>query len=237
MISSPCPKNRQARGVARLAAALLPLIFVGSIFAADCGQLPPSSVSIKRLESPATLNTRFSYQALRRLEDTPGRHEFAVLGLTRGQAVARILINGRTQVSSDGRWECASFDLTVEYGFNPLTIYVAREFPKGSCAHDEIYRHELMHLRAFTEHAQSIEAEISSTLRQRFERATPWHGQYGEVNASLQREIDERWLPYLKRLLDGVKPAQRQIDSPQEYARIAASCDGAIQRKLQRNTK
>ena len=201
-------------------------------FAADCDKLPPSSVSVKRLEEPLLLNLNYSYKALKGMSADYSRHNTQVLGLTRGQSTTSVKTSSKVQTDASGRWECASHQINLEYGFSPMTVYVGKEFPKGTCAYNEIYEHEMKHVRTYQEHAKKIEQEINETLRQRFETNTPSRGARGETQQRLQAEINERWMPYIKRLLDQANAEQRLVDSPEEYERVASSCDNAIKKLL-----
>lgn len=219
--------SNQARGcLLALLTSLTPAAF------AACAELPPSSISVVRLESQPSRNFDYSYKTLRNLSEDHTRRDIEVLGLTRGLAVARFAIKGTVAKTQDERQECASFSLRLEYGFSPLTIYVSKEFPPGSCAHDEIYRHELRHVDTYREHARKIEAEITEALKRRFERASPWRNSAGESSTKLQKEIDERWIPYITRLLNKVNIEHRAIDSAEEYARVATSCNGEIRQRI-----
>jgi len=200
--------------------------------ALNCTDLPPSKVDVILLETPASRNFNYSYRQLRSLTEDHSRHDIETLGLARGTASARFQIKGQIRQAKNSQSECASFDIKLTYGFSPITVYVSREFPQGTCAHDEIYRHELEHVETYQRHAREIREEITLALKKRFENTVPWHGSRGETSQRLQKELDERWLPYIQRLLDKVNTAQRKIDSPAEYARIASSCNGEIRDKL-----
>ncbi|MGE5469223.1 MAG: hypothetical protein ACM3X0_00360 [Bacteroidota bacterium] len=200
--------------------------------AADCANLPRSSVTIKRLEGPVAINRQYSYKALKGMSADYARHDMQILGLTRGQAVARLSSRSMLRINPQAHWECASHQVTVEYGFMPMTVYVGSEFPEGTCAYNEIYQHELRHVHVYQTHARKIEQELSETLKERFEDAPPSRGAAGETGPRLQQEINERWIPYIKRMLDKVNAEQREVDSPEEYERVAASCNGAIKKQL-----
>lgn len=233
MIATMC--KRKPSPHLRLAANLIGLLgaFMPHAAAANCSELPPTKVEVNLLETPASTNFQYSYRQLRALTDDY-RQQQETLGLARGNASTRFTIEGRTWRTKNAQAECSTFNIRLSYGFSPITVYVGREFPKGSCAHDEIYRHELQHVETYQQHARAIREEITQTLKQRFEGASPWYGAPGETATRLQRELDERWLPYVQRLLDRVKVAQRKIDSPEEYARVGASCNGEIKAVLSR---
>ncbi len=197
-----------------------------------CDRLPASSIVVKRLEAPIETNFRYGYKTLKGMSADYVRQDIEVLGLTRGQAVAKFQSKSVIQPDPGGRWECASHQLTLEYGFSPMTVYVGKEFPKGSCAYEEILDHEMKHVRTYEAHARKIEREINETLSQRFASSTPVRGGRGETQARLSREINERWIPYITRLLEQVTAEQREVDSPEEYDRVSKSCNGEIKRVI-----
>lgn len=209
-----------------LTASPLPLL------AAGCDDLPPSTVTIKRLEAPVTTNLEYSYKTLRGMSADYTRRDREVLGLTKSQAVVNFSTQSAILPDPTGQWECATHQITIEYGFKPITVYVGREFPEGTCAFKEIVEHEQKHVRAYQEHAKAIEAELTQAFKQRFASTTPIRGPAGEAQQRLQRELNDNWMPFVKRMMDQVEHTQKLIDSPEEYQRVAASCDGSITRQL-----
>ena len=220
----------------RFAVALALLALALPAWAADpCNELPKPSVTIKRLETPLALNTTYSYKSLTNLGAARARPGQQVLGLTRGNAMVRFASNTPSIVDAGGRWECTSPQIVLTYGFSPLTVYVAREFPQGSCAHKEIHEHEMRHVQAYQKHVADIEKSVSDTLNARFATGAPWRAPAGQATARLQDELNERWLPYVQRELQKVDTAQAMIDTTEEYDRVANACDGEIAKRLQRS--
>ncbi len=215
--------------------ALALLALASPARAADpCAELPKPSVTVKLLETPLALNTTYSYRSLTNLGSAQARPGRQVLGLTRGNATARFALNTPSIVDDGKRWECASPQIVLTYGFSPMTIYVAREFPPGSCAHKEIHEHEMRHVAAYRKHQADIEKTLADTLNARFATGGPWRGPAGQSTGRLQDELNERWLPYVQRELKKVDTAQALIDTDEEYARVADACDGEIAKRLQR---
>ena len=210
---------------------ILVMILAGSVQADECDQLPPPSVTVTRIDENFTISDQFGYKELTHLGAAlaqPGRE---VLGLTRGKAVVKVTTNSPLYIDRTGRWECASPQIKVSFGFSPTVVYVAKEFPAGSCAYREIFQHELRHVQAYQAHAAMIEKEVSDTLNRRFATGGPWRGPVGQTQTRLQRELNERWIPYIQREMKRGDEAQALIDSPEEYARVANSCDGEINRR------
>lgn len=206
------------------------LVASGPGGADPCDQLPAPSVTVKRLEEPITLNTQYSYKALNHLGASLARPGHQILGLTRGNAVVRVEIKAPAYIDRTGQWECTSPQLVLTYGFKPITVYIAKEFPEGSCAYQEIHSHELRHVKTYQDHIARIEKELTETLKRRFATGGPWRGPAGQTQERLQQELDERWIPYVKREIEQVKEAQARIDTPEEYARVENSCDGEIKK-------
>ena len=212
-------------------ALLLGLFFSSQGWADACEQLAKPSVTIKRLEERVILNTQYGYKQLTHLGSSLARPGQQVLGLTRGNAVAQFATRTPTTIDRSGRWECASPQLSLTIGFSPLTVYVAKEFPEGSCAYQEIYQHELRHVKTYQTHLGTIEKDVADTLNRRFATDAPWRGQPGETRARLQKELDERWLPYIQRELAKADAEQALIDTAEEYERVANSCNGEIRKR------
>ena len=208
--------------------AVLPAAQAGD----PCDELPKPSVTVKRIEKQPELNLRYGYRSLTNLGGTLARPGRQILGLTRGNASVSLGARTPLIVSADGRWECASPQVTLTYGFAPITLYVAREFPPGTCAHKEILDHEQRHVDTYQAHLVAIEKELTETLTRRFATAQPWRGPAGQVAGQLQRELDQRWVPYIQREIRKAEAAQALIDTPEEYERVAAACDGEISKRL-----
>lgn len=220
----------------RLKTALHFLIYLAlcaarPLIAAECEQLPKPSLNIKPLEEKTSYNTQYSYRALTQLAASLARPDKRVLGLTRGNASVTFSLQLPSVQDASGRWECSSPQLTLTYGFSPMTVYVAREFPEGSCAYKEILEHEMRHVKAYQAHLASIEKEVQATLSQRFVTGEVWRGPTGFYGEQIKKEIDERWVPYVQRMLRRVEEAQAVIDTPEEYERVANACEGEIKKK------
>lgn len=197
-----------------------------------CDELPKPAVTLQRVESRPVDNLTYGIQALNNLgadQHRPGRQ---ILGLTRGMATAAYTLSLPGITDPSGRWECTSPQITVRYGFTPITVYVAREFPAGSCGHGEIHAHEMRHVAAYQAHIADIEKSIGETLSRRFDTGDVWRAPAGETLVKVRKEMEERWIPYIQREIAKVSVAQAAIDSAEEYERVANACNGDIRKQL-----
>ena len=211
----------------------LPLLLIASPGRADpCDELPKPSVTIKRIDERLSTNTEYSYKSLTNIGASLARPGKQVLGLTRGNATVSFASNTPSIIDPTGRWECASPQITPSFGFSPLTVYVAREFPEGTCAYKEIREHEMRHVEAYQKHIASIEKELTESLNARFATGSVWRGPVGQTASRLRQELDARWAPYVQRQIKRVDEAQAKIDTAEEYERVANACGGEISKVL-----
>ena len=222
---------RQSRWRLSALAGLL-LTSAAPLWADDCEQLPKPSVMVRKIDEKLLYNQHYSYQSLTNIGASIATPSRLILGLTRGNLVVSFATRLPSYLEPSGRWECSSPQITMTYGISPITVYVAKEFPEGSCAYKEILEHEMRHVKTYQTHATEIEKLLLERLNARFSTGGPWRGPLGETRAKLQQELDERWLPFVQREFKRVDAAQALIDTADEYERVANACNGEIKKRL-----
>lgn len=230
--STILPESVKKSALLNVCSACLGLTLAAPLWADDCDQLPKPSVMVKRLDEKILYNREYSYRSLTNIGASathPGRQ---ILGLTRGNATISFSTSLPAYQERSGRWECSSPQITMTYGISPITVYIAKEFPEGSCAYKEILEHEMRHVKTYQTHTAEIEKRLLESLNARFATDAPWRGPAGATRARLQQELDERWLPYVQREFKRVDEAQALIDTPEEYERVANTCDGEIKKRV-----
>jgi hypothetical protein len=219
-----------------LASILLPisaLLAASTIWAADpdeCEQLPKPAVTTRQLNAETSFNTEYSYRLLNNLAGENLRPGNQVLGLTRASAFTTFSVSTPAYLDATGRYECASPQITLSLGFKQMTVYVGKEFPVGSCAYKEILDHEMRHVKAYQTHIDTVEKMVQAEISRRFSTGTFWRGESGSSAARVSQELDERWLPYVKRELQKADLAQALIDTLAEYDRLGKACDGEVKK-------
>lgn len=197
-----------------------------------CEKLPKPAVVLQRINQPLVYNFDYGYQSLNNIGQAIAGQKRQILGLTVANAAVTFSIGSSSYIDRSGRYECISPQIKVLYGFNPITVFVAKEFPQGSCAHQQIYEHEMRHVQAYQSHLDSVEKNITEALNARFATGQVWRGLAGEQMPRLQRELDTRWLPAIQRQIREVEAQQQLIDTPEEYERVANSCNGEIKQRI-----
>jgi hypothetical protein len=168
-----------------------------------------------------------SYRDLTRMK-RPGARNGDVLGLTRTTSHVAIQVDGTLLVSPDGRAECVLPRIAVTLYYQPIVVYVGREFAPESCAYRQILAHEMRHLKSYLDYLPKVEERARARLGGRL-AGKPLYARAGEARKLLQREIDSNWMPYISSEMSRVENMQADIDSPQEYAHVSKVCQGEVQ--------
>ena len=178
-------------------------------------------------ESGWRVDNTLSYRELTRMKrpNVPGG---VVLGLTRTASRVAIQVDGTLLASPDGALECVLPRIAVTMYYQPIVVYVSRDFEPDSCAYDEILAHEMRHLKSYLDYLPKVEVRVRGKLAGRF-AGKPLYARAGESRRLLQREIDRNWMPYIKAEMGRVERLQATIDSPREYARLSKVCQGEVQ--------
>ena len=127
---------------------------------------------------------------------------------------------------------CMRPSVTVNLSFSPMTIYVAREHPVGSCAHRITLEHEEKHIAVYQQYLADIATQIDESLRAELGRKVLFFRSEAEGDAHVQKVLEERVGPYVERAMLQVVTLQKQVDSPDEYARldrVQAECEARPQ--------
>lgn len=110
------------------------------------------------------------------------------------------------------------------------TLYIAREFAKGSCAYAVILDHERQHYQFDLEAVRALPAQAEGIAREAFAGTVP-------SEAALAR-AQARFLERLRHVHDQrTFPRHARIDAPESYRRLGAACGGEIGRTLQGTLK
>ncbi len=113
------------------------------------------------------------------------------------------------------------------------TIYVAREFAKGTCQHNAILAHEKKHIEIDSaiakKHAADLKELINSYLRQKGYSYGPYPIEtLVKAQERLQSELQAVIERSNQAMTDSRRRQQQQLDSLEEYQRVAAQCRGGL---------
>lgn len=147
------------------------------------------------------------------------------LGLTAGSARTEITFDAPGLVG--GRRECVSPRIWVDLRYDPLHVYVAREFSTRSCAYRTVYEHEMQHVQLYRNQLPLLEEAVRAQLARRYGNH-PLYAPAGRGLDLLAADVDNWLRPLIQAELARVEAQQVLLDTPEETFRLSHACGGEI---------
>lgn len=150
-----------------------------------------------------------------------------VLGITASNLrAARVTRYGHRPLEGEGNcfW-VNGIEVTLRY--EALDIYIASEYPPGSCQYQAILNHENKHAAAAQALLDDYVEEIRSVLTSLAipkPRAPRLVETVSEAQQQTQAAIENLLLPVLARLRKTMQDVQSRIDARAEYRRVEKQC-------------
>lgn len=229
--STTCPDAKGSmRALALIAVALLPGLAAASAgdgaFALRCERdmKPRFEVSARALAfdvrntvSARILNTRSADASAGKL----------LLGVTSSEHRIEITFDGPALLDASTATECLAPRISVELGFSPMRVDVAREFRGNPCAYAAVYEHEMQHVGVYRTQLPLVQRRVREALEQHY-GGKPLFAPAGQGLARLEADVDGWLRPLIKGELERVKLLQAALDSPEETYRLSHACLGGV---------
>lgn len=223
-----------AAGAAVVAGAVLLAIAAGApAVAAVCGEPPPAaSVEIDISELEVVFDHRRSKAELTRLASQEYGYGHAeghvVFGLTTGRMQSRLAIETAGRERSDGVYCIWPTRVVASIVFDgPLTVHVAREYPKGTCQHRAVLKHEMEHVEVYEASLRDYQKRLRRALEQALRK-----GGFPATDRDRDQaagEIRDKLQPAFERAIAEAQSERDRrnasLDSPEGYRRARDLCD------------
>lgn len=181
-------------------------------------RLKPAEIAVEA--APTGHITDFSMSSAQlsaRGADMAGR---TVLGLIETKLSSSLAMSANGVVKPlSGRY-CMRPSLQLRLAFDPTTIFVASEYPKGSCRSDITMGHEMKHLRVYDAFLVKLGARLEAELQEKFGNRIHYFANVAEGEKYLSETTRTLLAPYLERGMEQVNKLQTEVDSPEEYFRL-----------------
>lgn len=219
-----------------LALACLSLpAFADAQLARECQRkLPPTRIEVKAVKSKVRYDYGLSLVQVNQAASSRSRTG-TILGFAKYNLKYRSQWGAGTLTRRDGSG-CLRPQLTIELVLEPHEVYIAREFPKGSCAHQDILRHENTHVAINERKLDQVARDLKAKLRAFFGNQV-YYGDVGTLQQQLDEAIATYWVPYAMNRMKEVEADHAALDSPEEYARNSVICDGIIPKVIAREMR
>lgn len=118
--------------------------------------------------------------------------------------------------------------LNIDFSYSKLDVYVAREYPVGTCPYAELLSHEGQHVAAY----RQIHEEFIAQLKETFQtaaalptRANPaWAKNQSQGEALVKRLADETAAPVMAEFKEELARRQAALDTPENYRLLQSRC-------------
>lgn len=154
-----------------------------------------------------------------------------VLGLT--QPTLRVDARWRFEGIRDSATGQSCFRPSVEMTlrYDPVIVYIGREFAIDDCAREFIHAHEMRHVVVHERRLAATGAMLQKELQERMSGQVHV-GSRASFETQLSEDMRGYWVPRAERELKEVRAEHDAIDTPEEYARSSTACEGRIGRML-----
>lgn len=217
-----------------IAAAMLPYLLLPGLaraaeagadaFALRCQREMKPVLEVRTHEPSFIVSNNVSTRVLH-TRDTYGHAGQMMLGLTSRTARTEVVFDGPALLDKGTGRECISPRIWVDLSYEPLHVYVAREFSAASCAYRAVYAHEMQHVELYRTQLPLVEQAVRAALERRY-GASPLYARAGRGLDRLADDVDNWLRPLIRAELSWLAALQRDIDTPEEEFRLSHSCQG-----------
>ncbi|MBF0393572.1 MAG: hypothetical protein HQL38_12910 [Alphaproteobacteria bacterium] len=211
----------------RLATILLAVLLTPGAAWAELCKRPdgePVRIDVETKIAKTAYRHDLGKQGIERLQNktngsaTPG----TTVGLTVAAYGYRLSMGAKAWRRSDGAWCQWISNLRVEVSIPEQTVYVAREYPAGSCEYGAVIEHENEHVRLNESILRNFGAQLGRPLRAAVDRMNPI------VASENSSEIPRPLKTTLERLMRDLEAdrarANAAIDTEQNYRATSTRC-------------
>jgi hypothetical protein len=187
--------------------------------------LPATRVDVAAVPvTYATDDTR-PYAELTRMGVEAGEGE-RVIGLTRARIshTASIAVAGIEEPRSGQ--VCVRPEIEVRLSMVPMTVYVGREFRGDECKREAIMEHERRHVAVYRDYLAEVVVEVRDEITRAYGNVVMHFPGRDQAQREIETALTGYLDPILQRSTRELKLRQADVDTPAEYARVAAACGG-----------
>jgi len=188
-------------------------------------RLPPTRVEVTTAPISYDVDVTRSYRELTGMSPDAGSYDRA-LGLT----LAKVGYQSSTEIQGmeqrrDGR-ACVRPTIRIVFSMTPMTVFVGSEYHGDACREAVIMEHERKHVAVYSQFIAQFAREMREAITRDFGNEIF----FAPDRAHAQRDIEARLAthlePAIRDSMQRIRERQKTVDSPEEYARVAAACGG-----------
>lgn len=191
-----------------------------------CTRTPePLKITVLFDEAQPTIDRSHTRQWIRTRSRNQDK-KYHPVGLTEMHLTHRLSSTFRTCSVAGRENHCVYLaGVSLEVGFPNTKVFIAQEYPAGSCEYQAIYAHEAEHVGILNAHQKYYLPMLRTDLQRFAQSIQPGSGRNAErEQKKMMRQLD-RWLQKkIRRLENSLKSDHAAIDREENYAKIQARC-------------
>lgn len=214
----------------KIVLVIFALVMVHNVpaYAIDCDQSAPL-VQVKMLKKKTKTHRNFSIGNLTQLHTGAYRPGTSfVLGLGGGNYTLDAKMN--FSVKQQGSVSCVRLDhLLGSFTIEPIML-IARDYRKGTCEYNAVLHHEKKHVAALMKfqqkYARKFKARLNNIVRNMNTMQVVAGNQTDIAQNQITEQINREIEAYAEQITPIIQGWQQEVDSPEEYRRVYAQCEG-----------
>lgn len=205
---------------------------VSTVWGKSCPKRPACIQNMYSVKANVTFNKTKPFIDTRHSQHWINRRSKGYIKGTNPVGITETQISHRTSatytICSDSRKREQCLYLTeasLDVSYQNTTVYIAKQYPPGSCEYRAIYQHEAEHVRILNSHQSRFKPifranllHIMNTIRPVSSR-DPQRGKQ-KMSQQLQRRMKKKF----RSLEKSLKRAHAAIDTARNYAKIQSKC-------------
>jgi hypothetical protein len=196
-----------------------------AVAATPCPAPGRAAIEVHLEQAPVTIRADLNRSALSALAKgaAMGNHRGEVMGLTVANYALAYETEQMAQPMADGRWCARISKLTARLFLPETVVYVASDYPSGSCPYDEILAHERQHVAITEAELQRAGPRLETALRRIADQTLVVDSADGAESA-IDQAVSRVAQGFVADLSERAHRANRGIDTKANYRQVAGHC-------------
>ncbi len=147
------------------------------------------------------------------------------IGLTLAELGMGLAVSVRAERLADGRYcsEIAAVEATI--GYDAIDVYIASEYPRGSCQYNAILDHERLHVLVFQNTLDRYYPQIERELRKAASKAKPiLDRDPNRATRKFQSILESAARPLFRKINKAMDRENAALDTEEAYEREQSNC-------------
>jgi len=147
------------------------------------------------------------------------------IGLTVAELGLGLSVSVRAEAMGDGRFCAKIAAVEATLGYDVIDVYIASEYPRGSCQYNAVLDHERLHVIVFQDTLNQSFSNVESVLRQAADTAKPvLVRDPNKATKKFQAVLERAAKPLFYQINETLDRGNSALDTLENYEREQDNC-------------